>query len=285
MLYPPFAVKVYAGKDGKSFHIFWHPSPSSGVIGYNVYRTTAPNGVIIRLNNTLVTDLYYTDTLTQLVKKMEVYWYAVTAVSNVEESKITDLETFNIHEESNWIDIMLAEMLRRNYWMLNEDGEWVDLWRRKVSGERCPVCYDSIRGQASSSNCTFCYGTSFKGGYEKPQRIKIRRRSAARALMFEETGVRIEDKPAAWTLPGVMIKNKDVIVLDNNFRFFVTGITDSITRGIALHTDFNMQEIDQTLVEYKLGNIVAGEETSNLITSDQKSHIIDVPDYDRSRIL
>ncbi|MEO5925011.1 MAG: hypothetical protein ABIR70_14415 [Bryobacteraceae bacterium] len=57
----------------------WLPSPSVGVVGYNVYRSATPTGTPVKLNSVLITATSYTDTTIQLG---QTYYYSATAVDN-----------------------------------------------------------------------------------------------------------------------------------------------------------------------------------------------------------
>jgi fibronectin type 3 domain-containing protein len=58
--------------------LHWNPSPTAGVISYNVYRGTTRDGPYVKLA-ALVTDTSYTD---WLVSNRRTYYYVVTAVDS-----------------------------------------------------------------------------------------------------------------------------------------------------------------------------------------------------------
>ena len=55
----------------------WAASISTGVAGYNVYRSTTPTGVQVKLNSVLIVGTSYADTTVQLG---QTYYYSATAV-------------------------------------------------------------------------------------------------------------------------------------------------------------------------------------------------------------
>lgn len=61
----------------------WVASPSTGVIGYNVYRSSTTGGPYSLLNSSLVTGTTYTDSA---VQSGQTYYYVVKAKSATEES-------------------------------------------------------------------------------------------------------------------------------------------------------------------------------------------------------
>ncbi|HTU32308.1 MAG TPA: putative Ig domain-containing protein [Candidatus Acidoferrum sp.] len=60
-----------------SVSLTWVTSPSSGVAGYNVYRTTVSGSDYVRINSTVVTSLSYVD---GTVQDGTTYYYVITAV-------------------------------------------------------------------------------------------------------------------------------------------------------------------------------------------------------------
>jgi streptogramin lyase len=73
---PPTIVEGTNASNGEPL-IVWSASPSSGVVGYNVYRGTSANGPFILVNNGLVVSTSFADaSATQPI----VYYYFVTAV-------------------------------------------------------------------------------------------------------------------------------------------------------------------------------------------------------------
>jgi Abnormal spindle-like microcephaly-assoc'd, ASPM-SPD-2-Hydin len=62
---------------GYSVNLFWNSTP--GVVGYNVYRSTAPNGTYSRINSTVDANTAYTD---GTVASGKTYYYAATSVNS-----------------------------------------------------------------------------------------------------------------------------------------------------------------------------------------------------------
>ena len=71
-----------------SVSLSWLPS-ASPVTGYNVYRTTQPSGPYVRLNNSLIVSLAFSD---NTVQPSTTYYYAATSLdSNNVESAYSNL--------------------------------------------------------------------------------------------------------------------------------------------------------------------------------------------------
>jgi fibronectin type 3 domain-containing protein len=68
-----------------SVSLTWSPSSSSGVAGYNVYRSSTSGGSYTKINSSLVSGTNYTDST---VQSGQTYYYVTTAVntSNAESA-------------------------------------------------------------------------------------------------------------------------------------------------------------------------------------------------------
>ena len=64
----------------------WLASPSTGVVGYNVYRRSTATGTPVKLNSAIITGTSFTDTTIQLG---QTYYYSATSVdtSGVESAQ------------------------------------------------------------------------------------------------------------------------------------------------------------------------------------------------------
>jgi hypothetical protein len=63
------------------------------------------------------------------------------------------------------------EIVRREYFRLVKRRAGTRGWllRRRITGQPCTACTSPETGQVVMANCPYCYGTSFVGGYYKPQ--------------------------------------------------------------------------------------------------------------------
>lgn len=65
-------------------------------------------------------------------------------------------------------EILRKEMLRHN----NVSIPCV-LLKKRTSGEICPHCTDGVIGGSHNSECTYCYGTGYLGGYYTPLQFQL----------------------------------------------------------------------------------------------------------------
>lgn len=77
--------------------LVWLVSPSTGVVGYNIYRRTTPAGAPQKLNTTIVAGTAFTDASVQLG---QTYYYSATAadssgLESIESSQATAVIPLN----------------------------------------------------------------------------------------------------------------------------------------------------------------------------------------------
>ena len=60
-----------------TINLFWNSAPD--VVGYNVYRSTASNGIYSKINSTVDASTAYTDST---VASGQTYYYAATSVNS-----------------------------------------------------------------------------------------------------------------------------------------------------------------------------------------------------------
>lgn len=154
------------------------------------------------------------------------------------------------------IDYMWREGIRRNNWILEQGGERVKLFNRRLNGEPCG-CVSFNRetleyAKQPDSLCTTCFGTGIKGGYDGPYDIIVGPDEGEKRISQEERGRRKEHNYGVWIGPSPIVAQKDFIVKLNNERFSIGAITYSSNRGNILHQAFNIAYLDQGDIRYKV---------------------------------
>lgn len=92
--------------------------------------------------------------------------------------------------------------VRKQMWDLYKmTGSKGMFYKRKTSGTRCPVCWDTNSETRVKTQCTSCYNTGFSNGYYWPQTVYFRRVG----LDKEET-INVDE--------NVVPKNQNVIQID-----------------------------------------------------------------------
>lgn len=107
-----------------------------------------------------------------------------------------------------------AEIIRRHLIQLKEGhaGNLMYLCIRKRTSERCPTCWDSIRGQRTRSSCPTCLSTGFIGGYFNPIGIYMSLSPENVAVIQSFDGTAITGQLQGWTAGYPRINVGDAIV-------------------------------------------------------------------------
>ena len=146
------------------------------------------------------------------------------------------------------VDYIWAEAMRRNKWILQQGGERVQIFLRKWNGTKCS-CYDDNVGYSKrigigKGSCPICYGVSYVGGYEGPYDIIIAPPETEKAINLLDSGLHVTYDWQSWTGPYPLLNDKDVIVRQNNDRFFVARANYSGARGAIFQQSFNLSSVD-----------------------------------------
>ena len=154
------------------------------------------------------------------------------------------------------VDYIWAEAIRRNNWILEQGGERVKLFLRKWNGVICPnsdprTGYCTRQG-VSKGSCPYCYGTSYVGGYEGPYDIIIAPPETEKAVNLLDVGLHITYDWQSWTGPHPLLNDKDVIVRQNNDRFFVSRANYQGSRGAIYAQHFGMTAVDSVDLIYTI---------------------------------
>lgn len=170
------------------------------------------------------------------------------------------------------IDWIWREAIRRNRWILEQQGERVKLFIRKWMGETCPS-HEYEYGQ-SYHDCELCYGTNFVGGYEGAYDIIIAPPETEKSIELADMGLHIRYDWTTWTGDYPLLNERDVIVRQNNERYIVGPVNPQGSRGAIYQQHFTISHIDIDDIRYKIG-ITGGEtevpESSDIFREERKS--------------
>jgi hypothetical protein len=172
------------------------------------------------------------------------------------ETPLDEMEyrsTFDIEE----IDYIWREAMLRNHWILEQGGERVKVFVRKSMGERCPE-YEEAYGQ-SQNDCPICFGTSYVGGYDGPYDVIIAPPEAEKSIELLDMGLRINYEYESWTMAFPMIRERDVVVRQNNERYVIGPVNYQGSKGATYQQHFRMSYVDEKDIRYKIG--IPGGET------------------------
>lgn len=148
-----------------------------------------------------------------------------------------------------------AEIARRHAIMLREGhaGNLLYLFIRRRLKERCPKCWDTLRGTRSMSNCPLCLGTGYLNGYYDPIGIYV-------SLSQEQTSVQqtlddtmVPGNIQGWTTGFPRISLGDVLV-DANTReiWHVAQVGLTTHKRVPTKQDLVLQSQEDDTSIYKL---------------------------------
>ena len=154
------------------------------------------------------------------------------------------------------VDYMWREGIRRNNWILDQGGERVKLFVRRVSGEPCG-CGDFNRetliyAKQPDSLCMMCFGTGIRGGYDGPYDIIVGPDDGEKAITQENTGRRKTHNYGVWIGPSPVVNQRDFIVKQNNDRYSIGPVSFASNRGNILHQTFSISYLDSGDIRYKV---------------------------------
>jgi hypothetical protein len=152
-------------------------------------------------------------------------------------------------------DYIWREAVRRNAWILQQGGERVKLFKRKVSGIRCPCRIDERTleyGQQPDARCVGCFGTGFLGGFDGPYDIIIAPDDAERAVRQTPNGRRLEHAYEVWTGPSPAITQRDFIIKQTGERYSIGPVRRPASRGLPLQQHFNIGYLEELDVRYRI---------------------------------
>jgi hypothetical protein len=166
--------QIMAGELG----ITWEVNDTSQVFEFFIDRSGSPEGPFETLNAISIVDAYgYIDrTYNTEAFNREVY-YRVRGV-NSKETIISDIKKYN-QEVLNYIGLQIAR--NKRLFLERIAGTKCFVFIRRTFGTKCTNCYDAVRQKSTSSNCQYCYGTTFLGGYFAPIKLFMQLNPLVRA--------------------------------------------------------------------------------------------------------
>jgi len=221
-------------------------------VGYNVYRGNSLNGIFYKLNQKPIKTNRYEDNSVSRNPNAQ-YFYKVSTVSifndniTTVESQLSQAVMFHIPTTNKWF----KKINERNAWILKNTGVLMDLYRRKIEGERCRVCWDENREQGDP-DCTNCFGTGFDEGYEPMMQIYVREKPATNSLELTPQGYVLNNTPGAWTITTIPLNNRDLLFNPQGELLSVVSSTVNHAAGYLFHQELQLKQLDPTDQRYNI---------------------------------
>lgn len=156
---------------------------------------------------------------------------------------------------SEHLDYIWREAIRRNRWILEQGGERVKLFIRRTTGVKCDCVWDQRLEEYTKqplNSCLKCYGAGWVGGYEGPIDIIIAPDDAERRVGQTPNGRRLEHQYEVWIGPSPMLSQRDFIVKQNGERYSIGPVRRTQVRGRILQQAFQIGYLDSGDIRYRV---------------------------------
>lgn len=169
--------------------------------------------------------------------------------------------------DNSYLDFILQKNRADKMTILQADGEPFDVYLRRWEGIPCPL--SDNRGsndtqnarQAdldynSHTNCPYCFGTGFVGGYYHKIRIYARyNANPSRIIKHTAQGITTTQGLNSWTLWTPLLRSFDLVVqCSTGDRFYVQDVARTIVKSYIMDQQFNNALCQRSEVVYKVTN-------------------------------
>ena len=188
-------------------------------------------------------------------------WYRVSSVATATDTPSYLTETPldfcepKSHMEVENLDYIWREAIRRNNWILEQGGERVKLFVRRIAGQKCWCRLDPRLREYSgqpSSRCRTCWGTGLVNGYEGPYEIIVGPDDGDKRISQTQMGRRMENSYEVWMGPSPAVSQRDFIVKQTNERYSIGPVKRPTNRGAFMQQHFTIAYFDEGDIRYQV---------------------------------
>lgn len=169
--------------------------------------------------------------------------------------------------DNSYLDYILQKNRSDKMMVLQSDGEPFDVYLRRWEGIPCPLSDNRGSGDTlnasqadldynSHTNCPYCFGTGFVGGYY--HKIKIFARYNAnppRKIQYTAQGTLTTQGMQSWTLWTPPLRAMDLIVQrSTGDRFYIQDVSRTIVRSYIMDQQFNNAACQRSEIVYTVTN-------------------------------
>lgn len=194
-------------------------------------------------------------------------FYKLTSVAmsngQMVESPLDQATPISVFDTEN-LDYIWREAMRRNRWILEQGGERIKVFIYKWNGIRCPN-WDPDHQQARN-DCLQCYGTGILGGYEGPFNLIIAPPNHERRVRLIEYGLKTESVYETWTGAYPLLNERDFIRKQNGEVYSIGPVTVQSARGYTLQQSFSIAILSEQDIRCKVPNDIGTVFTTTLVT-------------------
>jgi hypothetical protein len=157
--------------------------------------------------------------------------------------------------ETESLDYMWREAIRRNRWILEQGGERVKFFIRKTSGVSCSCTLDDMTLEYTGqprNRCQLCFGTGYLQGYEGPYEGIIAPEETDRRIEQTERGRVQEASYEVWTGPSPVLTQRDFLVRQQGERWSVGACRRPSNRGNLMQQHFTIGYLQEGDIRYQV---------------------------------
>ena len=165
--------------------------------------------------------------------------------------------------DNSYLDFILQKNRADKMVILQSDGEPFDVYLRRWEGIPCPLSDNRGSGETqipseadldynSHTNCPYCFGTGFVGGYYHKIRIFARyNANPPRKIQYTAQGTLTTQAMNSWTLWTPPLRAHDLIVQrSTGDRFYVQDVSRTIVRSYIMDQQFNNAVCQRSEIVY-----------------------------------
>jgi hypothetical protein len=154
------------------------------------------------------------------------------------------------NKEVEKLDWIWREAVRRNSWILDQGGERVKIFIKKLVGQPCGCSSDYYK--QGKTGCLKCFETRILGGFDGPFDAIISPDDGERNVAQTNRGRRVDHSYDTWTGPNPVLSQRDFLVKLNGDRFAVGPVRVPSNRGMQLQQFFRISSLDEADVRFKV---------------------------------
>jgi hypothetical protein len=218
-----------------------HPVLPTETSVVEIVYYTCRNSVVLGLSS----NLFYRLT-TVVLDSTSPSGYRETDLGYCNPVQTTEIET---------LDYIWREAVRRNSWILQQGGERVKIFIRRVAGIPCTCGMDPRMREFSkqpSNRCLTCLGTGYLLPYEGPYDAIIAPSDAEQKIAQTPIGRRQDWTYEVWTGPSPVITQRDFIVKQTNERFSIGPVRRPTNRGNLIQQHFSISSMTESDIRYSV---------------------------------
>lgn len=215
---------------------------------FQIFRSESPSGPWTAVSPKFQDQYYFRDACPPLLHKWRTLFYLLR-VTDRRTDKTTDFgPTAQLPEP----DLIALEIMRQEDVLFREfAGRKCWLYPVKTFGPKC-ICYDSVKGKRTRSNCLTCYDTGYLGGFFSPIECFIQIDPSPKGNQLTPLGEQQSNNVTARLISFPPMKPKDILIEAENRRWKVVTVAMTTRLRAVVHQELTLHEIPRGDVEYKL---------------------------------